>query len=275
MSEEKKVSVTLSRQGVIAPILRTLQDSIEVMRVCIAAVQESDFAVPNPAESDKEPGRRVPTTISFREDDRSLEDKRRAYLNWLLSKGFQEYARGVRSALEEAHIYISLVEFARGRDVITWGDFQETLGPVRQQAQRMPFPQLMLTVNKGLTDPLHFEPHFLSLQRVRNCLEHRGGHVHHVDLDDETGTLVLSFPRLKVFYERGGEEVEVRVGEVIEGEDGEGVLVHMRMITEMREYSLGERVEFSSQEFHEIGFGCWAFATELGRKLPTLENTES
>ena len=82
------------------------------------------------------------------------------------------------------------------------------------------------------------------------------------------GKLVLSLPRLVIVYTKGGEEVEVRAGELIEGEDGGGARVGLRMGTGSREFKLGERVQFSADEFQEIGFGCWAFASDLSQKLP-------
>jgi hypothetical protein len=125
-------------------------------------------------------------------------------------------------------------------------------------------------VNKRLSTPLHFENEFLSFQKVRNCLEHRAGIVGPADASAD-GKLVLSLPRLEIFYMKGGKEIEIRAGELIEGEDGEGAMICLRMGTGTREFKLGERVLFSADEFQEIGLGCWAFANDLTVKLPRPE----
>jgi len=66
----------------------------------------------------------------------------------------------------------------------------------------------MAEISAGLTTPLAFSAEFLSIQKVRNCLEHRGGVVGVQDADID-GILRLSFPRFKIFYDRKGEEIEL------------------------------------------------------------------
>ena len=63
-------------------------------------------------------------------------------------------------------------------------------------------------MNAGLTSPLEFVQEFLSIQTVRNSLEHRNGIVGKQDLDDGGSTLTLTFPRWKFFYMRGEEEID-------------------------------------------------------------------
>jgi hypothetical protein len=55
----------------------------------------------------------------------------------------------------------------------------------------------MAEIKIGLTTPLAFGAEFLSIQKVRNCLEHRGGVVGTQDADID-GILRLSFPRFKI-----------------------------------------------------------------------------
>ncbi len=37
-----------------------------------------------------------------------------------------------------------------------------------------------------------------------------------------------------------------------------------------RAFKVGERVTFDVEEFSQIAFGCWAFANDLGPKLPDV-----
>lgn len=80
-----------------------------------------------------------------------------------------------------------------------------------------------------------------------------------------------------MFYEREGEEVELRVGEVIDNraEDspfrsGEGVSIYHKVTDRVRTYRLGERVVITSSDFHEAAMACHFFAADLVAKLPTL-----
>lgn len=131
----------------------------------------------------------------------------------------------------------------------------------------MGFPQLMAEVNNALAEELHFENEFLSIQKVRNCLEHRDGVVGDSDVDKETGRLLLSFPRLMMFVEKDGEIVEIGVGSSVEA----GQSIGVKMATGTREFEHGTRIAFSEDDLSAIGWGCWAFASELQRKLPSLE----
>jgi len=194
-----------------------------------------------------------------------------AYANWLLCRGFQELARSIRQMLEEAFFYNSMVEFAEKElsQTNTWGLLQNQIGAFRKTAVDANFSDLIKLVNRRLTSPLYFEKEFLSLQKVRNCLEHRNGIVAERDVDPKTKILRLALPRLKISHEEDGKEIELSKGSFIE----KNTIIKFKNVIEEREYKLGDRVVFNPAEFHDIGFGCWAFTRDLGGKLPRLQQT--
>jgi hypothetical protein len=107
------------------------------------------------------------------------------------------------------------------------------------------------------------------LQKVRNCLEHRNGVVGTEDVDSQSGELKLSFPRLRFSAQaEGKEEIEVNVGSYIEKDS----VIKAGFVSEVRSFKLGEKVLITFKDFSDVGWGCWAFADELGKKLPKLEN---
>jgi hypothetical protein len=157
------------------------------------------------------------------------------------------------------------------RSVPTSISLEDLLDTIRKPAASLPFPKLLAHVNAGLISPLEFEHEFLSIQRVRNCLEHRGGIVRKQDLDDQGTALTLNFPRLKVFYMRGNEEIELARDErVDDGSHGPEVQILGRIVTRSRTYRLGERVMFTANEFSEIAMACSFFATQLASRLPVI-----
>ncbi len=206
----------------------------------------------------------------------SDDERRETYQNWVLSKGFQDLARGIRETLEEAVFYLAMVKKEPG--MTTWGQVEADMAAIRAGAARLQFPQLLSDVNSGLVEPMAFDAEFASLQKVRNCLEHRGGRVSQRDVDPATGTLMLSFPRLRAFYMRGKQEIEVVPGEAIDTHDpensfGEGEEVPIYMNTRVmrsREYALGEPVIITASDFFEIAMACQLFASDVAAKLPTL-----
>ena len=207
------------------------------------------------------------------------EQRRQEFENWILSKGFQELTRGVREALEEALFYITLLRLPER--VTTLGQLETEIAQTRAAARKPLFPDLLNAVNAGLTEPLAFDAEFLSLQKARNCLEHRGGIVTEREVDPATGLMAMSFPRLKWYFLRGEEEVELAPGIVIDTHQigppfgtGETVEVYMRRVMRQRDYQLGEPLVISAADFYEIAMACHLFAADLTAKLPTIQQQQ-
>ena len=196
----------------------------------------------------------------------NAEERRTLYANWILSQAFSEVARGIRDSLEEAYFFLRLAKIHDGP--MKAGAFNALMRDARKEAQRAKFPDLIAAVTQGLTEPLTFAAEFQSLQKVRNCLEHRGGVVGTQDAD-ANGVLTLSLPRIKVFYMRGPEEVELEPGAILDPGDGsKEVQLYSQRVTRTRAYRVGERITFTADEFQEIAFACTLFLTDLVSKLP-------
>jgi carbamoylphosphate synthase large subunit len=160
-------------------------------------------------------------------------------------------------------LYINLVRNA-GK-ITKWGEFEELRDLIKKAANRMNFKNLMREVNAGLKEPLAFEEEFLSLQKVRNCLEHRHGIVAEIDVDHSNG-MRLALPHTKIFFVKDGQEIEVAMGQRFKEETA----ISIRLVTRERFFSLGSRVAFSREEFDEIAMGSWLFASDLASKLPDV-----
>lgn len=267
MSELPRLEVTLDPNGVAAPAQRAVIIASQVVGICLRGLANDDLSPPEMQGG----------FIGYKFDGLEMgDDERRAtYQNWLLSKGFQDLARGVRETLEEAVLYLTMMK--RNPGMTTLAEVEADMAAIRANAAKPPFPKLLEEVNAGLTEPMAFDAEFLSLQKARNCLEHRGGRVGSRDVDAETGTMTLSFPRLRTFYHRGDEEIELAPGEVIDThkpdnpfEKGEGVQIYMNRVTRSREYALGEPVVIAASDFYEIAMACQLFASDVAAKLPIL-----
>ncbi len=203
------------------------------------------------------------------------QERRETYQNWVLSKGFQDLARGVRETLEEAVFFLTMIKRKPG--VTTIADLESEMQVIRAGAAKLQFPKLLAEVNAGLNEPMAFESEFASLQKVRNCLEHRGGLVGERDVDPTTGFMTLNFPRLRMFYKRADQEIEQAPGEAINTHDatnpfgsGEEVPIFMDRVNRSRQYALHDPVTISPSDFFEIAMACHLFASDVAAKLPTL-----
>lgn len=267
MEGNPKLQLTLNRDGVAAPIGLAALVSIDVIAASLTAFADVDLKKPI-----------MPNQFlrfQIRGPEMTSDQRREMYQNWLLAKGFQDLARGVRQSLEEAAVYINLLSSGPLK-IRSSATLEEIIEPIRDPIEKLNFPDLMSRVNAGLTARLDFEVEFRSMQRVRNCLEHREGVVRRRDLDAGTSTLTLSFPRLKVFYMRGEEEVELARDERVDAQDGQpDVQILARIVPRSKTYALGDRVTFTTDEFTEIARACSFFGRELAEKLPSAPNTSA
>jgi histidyl-tRNA synthetase len=261
MQEPAELTLTLHPNAVVAPALRAVQQSVDMVSFSMQSLESADLSKPPEYDSSR-------FQMKFAGDESGPEERKTRYANWILSKGFQDLARGVRGMLEEAYFYIKISSSFKSKTKITWDAFQKQIAEYRKEAEDAKFPELMDAVNEGLSSPLHFETEFRSLQKVRNCLEHRDGLVSERDVDPQTNSLKLSLPHLRMYGEKDGIQIEIGKGSHVEKD----TFIVLKNEIEEREFKLGERVTFRPEEFHDIGFGCWVFANDLGSKLPVPNN---
>lgn len=267
MTEERPtLHITLNPDGVAAPVHGMVAFITEAVGTAVRALESDDC-------SEQEAWGGPAMGYRFNGLKMSAEERCDAFKNWVLAKGFQDLARGVRESLEEALFYIKVFAIGSGFRTSKAG-LEAKLAGIRAANAKLPFPALMEQVNAGLREPMAFEAEFRSLQNVRNCLEHRGGRVGPKDVDESTGKLVLTFPRLMVGYMRGEEEVEMLPGEAIDTwQEGhrleEDTTLYMKRVTRSREYALNEPVAITQRDFYEIAMACFIFVSDLAQKLPS------
>lgn len=255
-----ELQIRVNPQGVINPAIIAMRDSLEMIALSLDALSKADLkqipSIPNCFNN-----------FSFtapKEED--LEQRKAALTRWLLTKGFQELVRGMHQTLEEAHLYLSVLRMSDGPSTLE--KFKTDIAQIRKKAGNAKFPELMRLVNTALPTPLAFEAEFLSLQKIRNCMEHRAGIV---GLDDTKGadTLRLVLPVLKLFIVSNGVETEV-VHDMGEANYVEaGGIIEFRRAARERFYKLGERIELTPSDYQEITQSCWLFISDLASKLPT------
>jgi len=253
-----QLTVNLNVDDVAAPAMQAALIAAQVVAAGLNAFDEGELIEPE-LKGD-------PVTYLFRGPALTSDQRRELYQNWLLSRGFQDLARGVRATLEEAASYLTLL--AKHGQAATINQLQSAINQTRKRAAKLPFPELLATVNSRLKEPISFEGEFRSIQKVRNCLEHRRGIVGAQDIDKGGSELRLSFPRLKVFYHRADKEIEVVIGERVNAQDGEPeVQLLGRLETRTRTYKMGERITFAASDFYDIAAACHFFAKDVASKL--------
>jgi hypothetical protein len=198
--------------------------------------------------------------------DLSLDQRRAMHESWILGKAFQELLRAVRHALEEAHAVTALL--TKQHKVRSNETLEGFLKPFRAKAAVLSFPELLAAVNDLLDSKLDFSDSYKSLQVARNCLEHRAGIVSNVETKGGT-EFILNVPRVKIFYLRGRDEIEVMAGERVDAGDGRPeVEILMRIEIRQRSIPIGDRLTFTLVEFNEVALACNFLGQQLAGRLP-------
>jgi hypothetical protein len=252
-SEEQPVTLHLDGNGVVAPAIGAIEIALDLVAMVAASLPGADL--------DSHPE----GSLAFKlKTQTPMNVRRQGVEAAVLSAAFRELTRGVREMLEQAYIYVMAIEIA-GK-TRSYDELSRQLADAMSESNSSNFPDLAAEVERRLPAALQFSKEFHSLQKVRNCLEHRAGVVGPKDVKGGTH-LVLTLPRMKIYTEQNGEEVELGVGQHFT----EATTVKMKLDIRRREFALGNRVEFTAAEFGEIAHGCWFFAQDLGTKLPRPE----
>lgn len=254
MNDRSKASVTLHPSGVVAPALNSMRIAAEVVRLGQATLELVD----------EEPKAEQGMTFDFGHNATPADERIKKRADWLVERGIAELARGLRLSLEEAHLYLSVFSLV-GKEA-TFGEFQKVVAEARGWANKVNFPDLMAAVNGKLKEPLVFSREMASLQRVRNCLEHRKGIVGKQDVDDGSDAFTLFFPRIRIFTVVDGKEVQLRRGLRLEA----GQVVAVQNQLHERKFKLGQQITLDIEEYQELAFAMNFFANDLQLKLPTV-----
>lgn len=252
--------VELNVAAVAAPVHHVARVSSEVVRHSLRLFRSSDLRDPVPKMGE------APAHL-LTGPPQSLEERRLEFGSWILSKGFQELVRGVRQSLEEAANYLGIA--ARAEIIKSDSQLYDERARIQKKAQKGSFGDLLAQVNKGLASPLKFNNEFTSLQRVRNCLEHRAGIVGEEDFDSGRKFISLSVPSVECLVEReDGSKATVALGDALPVTPGEKLKVVNSLTTSTIRYEEGQRIQFSEREFEMVAFACFLFGSDLASRLP-------
>ncbi|WP_283535333.1 hypothetical protein [Methylorubrum extorquens] len=253
------VTLTLNAAGVALPAQKAADTAAHVVAAALNSITDEHLAEPWLSG--------FGISYRFNGPAASIEERRITYESWLLGKGFQDITKGIREMLEEAYVFVSALSWEPR--LTTQEELEQDIASLRRRAEKLNLPMLLEEVNRALMTPLTYGTELLSLQRARNCLEHRRGIVGEQDIDPNTLAMTLSFPRLKMYYMRGDQEIEIAPGEVIDtGNEMLEAPILVRQAERLRTYDLGERIILTAADFNEIAMACHMLADDLLQKLP-------
>lgn len=205
-------------------------------------------------------------------------DERTSVMRRLIAMCISDLSRSIRQTLEDASAHAELLharpELFRPADdrgsederaQAIFAAVERFKAEALAKAQAMRYPQLLEKVQKELATPLQWAPELTSFQKVRNCLEHRGGIVGVQDIGD-SGALVLSLPYLKAeLVGLDGSRLPLRTGMPLNNASA----MHFSVAVRQHTFKLGESLVVEPKQIGEIAFAIWLFASDIVEKLST------
>jgi hypothetical protein len=182
--------------------------------------------------------------------------------NWIISQGFKELLRGLRDTFEEAFLYLTFIDLHDS--VIEFSELGRFVDKIKRDANKKNFPDLLQFVDERLSKPLDLRDQIESLQKVRNCIEHRRGIVGIADVNKGGDTMALKFMSLGLFTIEDEDEIEIEVGYQTKKDQ----VIKIKPVIVERNFKIGERIIIETDDFFKIAYACHLLGEDLGAKLP-------
>ena len=259
MTEKKIQKVTLNAAGVIVPLFNVLK---ECTNSILFGLQAIEIVKEIPPELVIEEGF---FRMQFDQDDADIDVKKQNFKTWLIRRGFEDLVKGIEYSLREAYFYVSIV--SKASELKTGEAFSQALAEIRRKALKMHIPDMIEKIEPHLTHQLNYKDQILSINKGRTCLVHRGGLVTEKDINDPSNNrLKLRWVKLKIFYEKDGEEIELQGQTIVEG----GASIKMRRENNEISFNIGEHISLNYRQFNEFIVTCHHFGTDLVNALPKV-----
>jgi hypothetical protein len=257
------LNIKLNPDAVIAPLINVLDHSSKNVLLGLQLIESAENLIDiNEIKSEN-----TFFTMHFAGSSGSndITDNKENFKVWVMQKAFEDLIKGVNLALIEAYFFSSIV--IRNNSVTSFKEFQDKINQLRKSATKQHLPELLQNLKPNLTDTLSFEIDILSINKVRNCLVHRNGIVTEVDLTDKNSNVLrVEYTRMKFFYEKHNEEIEVNKLDLVPGEFD----LLFKTVKAFIDFKLGERIKFNYQQFNALLATCLFFGQDLVKKLPTI-----
>lgn len=255
-----RLNIRLNGDGVVAHMQNAAKRVAQAISVLLPAVDRHDFS------QNAELGP-VISRYGF-QAWADVEQDRAHFEAWLVSSMLHELSRGVRSSLEEAHLYLRLfhLEAERPHPVTIIDD-------IRREAATANTPKLLQWVNEGLKTELGFGAEMDALNRARNCLEHARGLVRERDCDPGEPVMRLAMPYFALCrLGADGEVIDIEVGVPLPADGPHQIVMQRR--AHVFEFAVNTPLLLTRDQIEAAVIGCTLFAIDLAGRLPTRQAPE-
>jgi hypothetical protein len=261
----------LNQNGILQPLQKLLKESLENVSVGLSAIESYSPNTRHAVPADYIPLSFGEPEILKKVSRSEVRRRKDSFKVWILTRGFQECSKALQASLREAYLYVRMaaVDF---NQITTAGQLNAAIKSAQHEAAWLQVPKLIEGISSSLTAPIALREHVLSINKVRNCLEHRYGVVSGQDINERvTDSLVLRWRRGRLVANKGDHHFEVGPGSRVEA----GYTINLGFEDKSRSFARGETVDISVAEFNEVAMTCLLFGQDLAHKLPVVTPEQS
>lgn len=182
---------------------------------------------------------------------------------WCLKNSFKDCVENLKLFLDDCHLVCELLAF-RKNDQIVGTDFNRIVGPNRKKFHRKGLPKKIIILRDDFSVYSQTEEQVMSLNKVRNCLVHRGGIVQQEDLNTEK-ELVAKFRELQLIVMSPDKTKSKTINKPVVIEEGHHVGIRTSELE--KHFKLGEKIDFSPKEHANTVFTFYIFAVDLYKAI--------
>jgi len=188
---------------------------------------------------------------------------RTEFKTWTLCNGLRDSVEALASFLEECRTVCAIYSLGSSFQIQT-EDWQKRIVDNAQKFHQLGLPHKVEHLAREFHSDLRpsLTSDVLTMNLARNCLVHRKGVVTQLDVNSPDGLRVTWLKPELLVTGKAGERVLVLPETVEEGET-----IAFKQSPVSRLFKLGERIEFTPQEFSEMSWTFHAFSSELVARI--------
>lgn len=261
--EEEKITITLDISAVLNKCMFHINEITNCLTHIYQAINLSNIDVIKVL-----PTVDFPIQINTLMPKPTIEEQKGISINWIIAKGFEEFINGLTKSLKEAYRCLRIYELSKQSKIyLTKNDLDREIKKIDKKVEDLSFPTFIVEIEKLLNKKLFLRDEILSINKIRNCLEHRHGIVGEKDIKrSPSNELILKWYSIKTFTKIEDKQIELDYEYRKDGIFVENLQI--KPFTNERKFKINDKITLDINDFNGISYTCLAFVQELFNIMP-------
>lgn len=197
------------------------------------------------------------------ENSATLEQVKQHGRNWLVKSLLTDCVDTGGRLLDKGRQLCALYRLSE-KELIKAEEFDAIKGSQWKDFHKKEFPRKFSTLENDFGLQFALKEHFLSINKARNCIVHRGGRVTQLDINDNN-QLTIKWRAIKIVHkesEQGQEKVINSRTQVNKGE-----LLSIKIEDTQRSFGYDSKIELSDTDLSDIASTMFFFARDFANQI--------